>query len=68
MRSGTSAPIGVVAEGMDMHTALGVSVVAGNVPADGRLGALGGLLELHGASDFGITTEDGDCGTEEVGC
>lgn len=62
MRAGAGAAVGVVAEGVDVHAALGVGVVAGDVPADGRLGGLGGLLEGDGALDVGVTTDDSDCG------
>jgi hypothetical protein len=43
-----------------MHAALGIGVVAGDVPCNGGLGALGGLLEGHGALDVGVSAENGD--------
>lgn len=55
---GTS--IGVVAEGVDVHAALGIGVVARNVPGDGGGGRLGFLGESYGAFDVGVASEDGD--------
>jgi hypothetical protein len=60
VRASGSAAVGVVTEGVDVETALGVGVVAGDVPADGGGGVLVGLLEGHGAGDLGVTTEDAD--------
>ena len=61
MRPSARAAVGVVTEGVDVHATLGIGIVAGHIPADGRLGALGGLLEGDGALDVGVSTEDGDC-------
>lgn len=58
--AGAGAAVCVVAKGVDVHAALGVCVVAGNVVGDCRLAALGGLLEGDGALDVGVTTEDGN--------
>lgn len=58
MGAGGSAAVGVVAEGVDVHTTLGIGVVAGDVPGDGGRVRLGGLLEGHGAGDLGITADD----------
>lgn len=55
------AAVGIVTEGVDVHTALGVGVMAGDVPCDGRLCALRGLLEGDGAGDLGVPTEDSNC-------
>lgn len=66
MRAGAGAAVGVVAELMDMHAPLGIGVVTGDVPADGRWGGLGGLLEGHLARDLGVSSDDGDCGGREV--
>ena len=60
MRSSARATIGVVAEGMDVHATLSVGVVAADVPGDGRLGALGFLLEVHNALDVRVSTENSD--------
>jgi hypothetical protein len=54
------AAVGVVTEGVDVHAALRVGVVARHIPGDGGLGALGCLLEGHGALDVGVSTENGD--------
>lgn len=61
MRTGRGAAIGVVTVGVDVHAALGVGIVASDVPRDGGIGALGGLLEGDGARDLGVSTEDGNC-------
>ena len=60
MRAGRGAAVGVVAKGVDVHAALGVRVVAGDVPGQGGGGGLGLLLEHDGALDVGVTTEDGN--------
>jgi hypothetical protein len=61
VRTGASATVGVVTEGVDVHSALGVGIVAGDVPGDLGLGGLGGLLEGDGALDVGVTTDNSDC-------
>jgi hypothetical protein len=61
VRAGRGAAVGVVAKGVDVETALGVGVVAADVPGDGGRGRLGLLLEDDGAGDLGVTTEDGNC-------
>jgi hypothetical protein len=58
--SGGGASVGVVAEGVDMHAALGVGVVAGDVPRHRGGARLRGLLERHGAFDIGVSTNDGN--------
>ena len=65
MRPSAGAAVRVVAVGVDMHAALGVGIVAGNVVGDGRGRALRGLLERHGALDIAVSTDDGDCGSQE---
>jgi hypothetical protein len=35
MRSSARASIGIVTKGMDMHSPLGIGIIAGNVPGDG---------------------------------
>ena len=42
---------------MDVHAALSVGVVAGDVPGDGGVGVLVGLLEGNGSGDLGVTAE-----------
>ena len=61
VRPSARAAVGVVAVGVNVHATLGVGVVAGDVPADGRGRAIRGLLEGHGALDIAVSTEDGDC-------
>lgn len=65
MRPSRRAPVGVVPEGVDVHAALGIGVVARDVPGDGGGGALGFLLEGHGALDVGVAPEDGDCARQQ---
>lgn len=60
VRASAGAAVGVVAEGVDVHAALGVGVVAGDVVGDGGRGTLRGLLEGDGALDVGVTTENGN--------
>jgi hypothetical protein len=60
VRAGGSAAIGVVTEGVNVHTTLSVGVVTGNVPRDGGIGTLRGLLEGDGTGDLGVSTEDGN--------
>lgn len=64
--TGACAAVGVVAELVDVHAALGGGVVAFDVVGDGGRGGLGGLLEGYGAVDGGVTAKDCDCG--RVGC
>lgn len=61
MRPCARAAIGVVSELMDVHSALGIGVVAGDVIADGRRRRLVGLFEGDGAFDVGVTSEHGNC-------
>lgn len=61
MRSSARTAIGVVAELVDVHAALGGGVVAGDVVGDGRGGRFGRLLEGDGSADFGVSAEDCDC-------
>lgn len=66
VRTGARAAVGVVTEGVDVHAALGVGIVAGDVVCDGRLGAFGCLLEVDGSFDVGVSSEDGDCSRSSV--
>lgn len=61
MRAGRGAAVGVITEGVDVHAALGVGIVASDVPGDGGGSRLGGLLEDDGTRDLGVTTDDADC-------
>lgn len=61
VRAGGSAAVGVVTEGVNVHTTLGVGVVTGDVPGDGGVSTLRGLLEGDGTGDLGVSTEDGNC-------
>lgn len=60
MGAGRGAAVGVVAKGVNVHAALGVGVVAGDVPGDGGGSRLGRLLEDDGARDLGVTADDRD--------
>lgn len=57
MWAGGGATVGVVTELVDVHAALGVGVVAGDVPGDDGVGVLVSLLEGDGAGDLGVTAE-----------
>lgn len=61
MRAGARAAVGVVSELVDVHAALGVGVVACDVPVDGCVGGFRGLLEGDGAFDVGVASENGNC-------
>lgn len=61
MRTGARATVGVVAELVDVHAALGRGVVACDVVGDCGRGGLGRLLKGDGAADLGIPAEDCDC-------
>ena len=58
VRTGGCAAVGVVAELVNVHAALGVGIVAGDVPADASGAALVVLLEGDGALDIRVATED----------
>jgi hypothetical protein len=60
MRSSRSAAVGVVAKSVHMHATLGVGVVASDVPGDGCVCGLGGLLKSDSALDLGVSTENGN--------
>lgn len=61
MRAGAGAAVGVVAELVDVHAALGGGVVALDVVGDGGGAGLGGLLKGDGAADGGVPADDCDC-------
>lgn len=63
VRTGRGAAIGVVPKGVDMHTTLGIGVVAGDVPSDLGGSALRLLLEDDGARHLGVTPENSNCDT-----
>lgn len=67
MRTGAGAAVGVVAELVDVHAALGRGVVARDVVGDGCWGGLGRLLKGDGPADLGVPAEDSDCYDSEVG-
>lgn len=54
MRTGAGAAVGVVAELVDVHAALGRGVVACDVVRDGRRGGFGRLLKGDGPADLGV--------------
>ena len=60
MGTGRGAAVGVVTELMDVESSLSVGVVAAEIPADGGRGAFIGLFESDCASDFGVSSEDGN--------
>ena len=59
MRPRTRTAIGIIPELMHMHAALGIGVVAADIPRDGRVRGLGALLKVHRAGDGGVAAEDG---------
>lgn len=67
VRTGGGAAVGVVTELVDVHTTLGVGVVAGDVPRDGGRGGFVGLLEGDSAGDLGVTTENSDWMSRSAG-
>jgi hypothetical protein len=58
VRAGGSAAVGVITEGVDVESSLGVGIVTGDVPGDGSRSRLGLLLEDDGTGDLGVTTEN----------
>jgi len=61
VRTSACATVGVVAVSVDVHATLSVGIISGNVPCDGGVAGLVGLLEGNGSSDLGITTEECNC-------
>jgi len=55
------AAVGIVTKLVDVETAQGVGVVAGDIPGNDRWVGVGSLLESDGALDVGVTAEDSDC-------
>ena len=60
MRTSRGAAVRVVAKLVDVHSSLGMGVVAGDVVGDSGGRGFGGLLESHDAGDFRVSSEDGD--------
>lgn len=60
MRASRGAAICVIAEGMNVHTTLGVRIVSGDVPGNSSGSGLGLLLEGDGTRDLGVSTDDSD--------
>ena len=58
VRAGRSAAVGVVTEGVDVESSLGVGVVTGDVPGDGSGSRLRLLLEDDGTGDLGVTAKN----------
>ena len=60
VRTGRGAAIGVVAKCVDMHSTLGIGIMAGDVPADLGGSQLGLLFEGDGSGDGGVTADYAD--------
>lgn len=58
--AGGSAAVGVVTKLVNMHSTLGIGVIALDVVRDDSRGGLGLLGKSHGASDTRVTTENGN--------
>lgn len=58
VRASGGAAVGVVTEGVDVESSLGVGIVASDVPGDGSRGRLGLLLEDDSTGDLGVTSEN----------
>jgi len=65
VRTGTCATVGVVTVGVNMHTTLSIGIISSNVPCDGGVARLVGLLESDGSSDLGVTAEECNCMLKE---
>lgn len=61
VRASRSAAVGVVTEGVDVESSLGVGVVTGDVPGDGSGSRLRLLLEDDGTGDLGVTAKNAHC-------
>lgn len=57
MGTSRGAAVGVVTKLMDVESALGIGVIASEVPGDGGMGVLRLLLEGHAAGDLGVTAK-----------
>ena len=58
VRASAGAAVGIVAELVDVHAALGILIMVLDVVGDGGWGGFGSLLEGDGAADFGVAAED----------
>ena len=58
MWAGAGAAVGVVTELVDVHSSLGIGIVASDVEGDGGWARLGGLFEGDGTLDVGVTSQD----------
>jgi len=58
--AGGSAAVGVVTELVNVHSTLGVRIIAPDVVGDNGGGGLGLLGESHSTGDSGVTTESGN--------
>jgi hypothetical protein len=68
VRTGGGAAVGVVAELVDVHSALSVGVGVLDLVLDDGGGILSLLRELDDTGDTGITTNDSNCSEVELAC
>lgn len=59
--TGRSAAVSVVTELVDMKPPLGVGIIALDLPADNGGRGLGLLLEMHHATNLGVSSQNCDC-------
>jgi hypothetical protein len=58
VRAGRGAAVGIVTELVDVHSTLGIGIVAGDVVGDDGGRGLVGLLEGDGAGDLRVSSDE----------
>lgn len=67
MRTSGCASVGVITKCMDVHAALGIGIVTGDVPCDRSRGGFVILFESDGSGDLGVSTDGSNYMTKEHG-